>query len=91
MDLTAAEIPDGETLLDLTAIMGGIDVKIPPDLAVVYEGTAILGGSPSKIRKTVALWPAARSASPERRRTASICGFRRAPSWEVLISKRNRS
>lgn len=44
MDLTAAEIPDGETLLDLTAIMGGIDVKIPPDLAVVYEGTAILGG-----------------------------------------------
>jgi len=44
MDLTAAEIPDGETILDLTAIMGGIDVKIPPGLAVVYEGTAILGG-----------------------------------------------
>jgi predicted membrane protein len=44
MDLTAAEIPDGETFLDLTAIMGGIDVKIPPGLAVVYEGTAILGG-----------------------------------------------
>lgn len=44
MDLTAAEIPEGETLLDLTAIMGGIDVKIPPHLAVVYEGTAFLGG-----------------------------------------------
>ncbi len=44
MDLTAAEIPEGETVLDLTAIMGGIDVKIPPDLAVVYEGTAVLGG-----------------------------------------------
>jgi len=44
MDLTAAEIPDGETILDLTAFMGGIDVKIPPGLAVVYEGTAILGG-----------------------------------------------
>lgn len=44
MDLTAAEIPEGETLLDLTAIMGGIDVKIPPDLTVIYEGTAVLGG-----------------------------------------------
>lgn len=44
MDLTAAEIPDGETVLDFTAVMGGIDVKIPPDLAVVYEGTAVLGG-----------------------------------------------
>jgi predicted membrane protein len=24
--------------------MGGIDVKIPPDLPVVYEGSAVLGG-----------------------------------------------
>ncbi|MCJ7806555.1 MAG: cell wall-active antibiotics response protein [Clostridia bacterium] len=44
MDLTAAEIPEGETVLDLTAIMGGIDVKIPKDLSVIYEGSAVLGG-----------------------------------------------
>ncbi len=44
MDLTAAEIDEGETLLDLTAVMGGIDVKIPRDLAVIYEGSAVLGG-----------------------------------------------
>lgn len=44
MDLTAAEIPEEETVLDLTAIMGGIDVKLPADLAVIYEGAAILGG-----------------------------------------------
>jgi hypothetical protein len=44
MDLTAAEISEGETILDLTAIMGGIDVKIPKDLAVIYEGSAVLGG-----------------------------------------------
>ena len=44
MDLTAAEIPEGETVLDLTAVMGGIDVKIPKDLAIIYEGSAVLGG-----------------------------------------------
>ncbi len=44
MDLRAAEISEGETVLDLTAIMGGIDVKVPRDLAVIYDGSAILGG-----------------------------------------------
>lgn len=44
MDLTAAVIPEGETLLDLTAIMGGIDVKIPKDLSVIYDGSVVLGG-----------------------------------------------
>ncbi len=44
MDLTKAEVPEGETVLDLTAIMGGIEVKIPRDLAVIYEGSAVLGG-----------------------------------------------
>ncbi|HOL16819.1 MAG TPA: LiaF-related protein, partial [Bacillota bacterium] len=34
----------GETVLDLTAIMGGIDVTIPPGLAVSYGGSTILGG-----------------------------------------------
>ncbi len=44
MDLTKAEGPEGETVLDLTAIMGGIEVKIPRDMAVIYEGSAVLGG-----------------------------------------------
>jgi hypothetical protein len=44
MDLTAAELDEGETVLDLTAIMGGIDMKLPRDMAVIYDGSAILGG-----------------------------------------------
>jgi len=44
MDLRSAEIAEGETVLDLTAIMGGIDVKIPPNLSVIYDGSAIMGG-----------------------------------------------
>ncbi len=44
IDLTAAEIPKGETVVELTAIMGGINVVIPSGLAVDYEGSALLGG-----------------------------------------------
>ncbi|MFO7951946.1 MAG: cell wall-active antibiotics response protein [Bacillota bacterium] len=44
MDLTAAELPEGETLIDLTAIMGGIEVKIPKDMPVIFEGSVVLGG-----------------------------------------------
>lgn len=44
IDLTAAEIPRGETVVELTAVMSGIDVLIPSGLAVVYDGSALLGG-----------------------------------------------
>jgi len=44
IDLSNANIPPGETLLDLTAVMGGIDVKVPEDLNIICEGTALLGG-----------------------------------------------
>lgn len=44
LDLTKADIPEGTTTLSLTAIMGGVEVKVPADLAVECRGTAILGG-----------------------------------------------
>ncbi len=44
IDLTAAELEQGETLLDLTAVMGGIDVKVGKGMAVICEGSAVLGG-----------------------------------------------
>lgn len=44
LDLTTAEIPDEDIKLDLTAIMGGIDIKVPQNLNVICEGTVILGG-----------------------------------------------
>jgi predicted membrane protein len=44
LDLTQAEIPDKEIILDFTAIMGGIDVKAPEDIPIICKGTAILGG-----------------------------------------------
>ncbi|NLN07108.1 MAG: cell wall-active antibiotics response protein [Firmicutes bacterium] len=44
LDLTSAVLPEGETVLDLTAVMGGIDVRVPADLPVSADGFAILGG-----------------------------------------------
>ncbi|MCR4403454.1 MAG: cell wall-active antibiotics response protein [Firmicutes bacterium] len=44
LDLTKARIPEGSTRLNLTAIMGGIVIKVPTDLAVECRGTALLGG-----------------------------------------------
>ncbi|HHX74612.1 MAG TPA: cell wall-active antibiotics response protein [Firmicutes bacterium] len=44
LDLSTAVLPEGETVLDLTAIMGGIDVRVPADLPVSADGFAILGG-----------------------------------------------
>lgn len=44
MDLNAAEIPEGEIRLNLTAVMGGIEIIVPARIGIEYEGTAILGG-----------------------------------------------
>ena len=44
IDLSVANIPLRETVLNLTAVMGGIEVLVPPGLTVECEGIAVLGG-----------------------------------------------
>ena len=44
IDLTVADIPDWPIELNLTAIMGGIEVRVPDNIALECEGTALLGG-----------------------------------------------
>lgn len=44
IDLREAIIPEQVTTFTVTAIMGGVDIIVPPDLAVVCDGTSILGG-----------------------------------------------
>jgi hypothetical protein len=43
IDLREAKIVSGEAVLDVFALWGGIDVKVPPDWAVVLRGMPILG------------------------------------------------
>lgn len=44
LDLTIADIPEGETTLDLTAVMGGFELTVPKDITVYCQGTVVLGG-----------------------------------------------
>ncbi|MDW7652243.1 MAG: cell wall-active antibiotics response protein, partial [Bacillota bacterium] len=44
LDLRHAVIPPGETVLDLTAVLGGIDIRVPADLPASADGFAVLGG-----------------------------------------------
>lgn len=44
LDLTIAEIPQKETTIELTAIMGGIEINAPRDINIICRNTSILGG-----------------------------------------------
>ena len=44
LDLREARLPSGVTELRVTAIMGGVDIIVPPGLAVEAHGWAIMGG-----------------------------------------------
>lgn len=47
LDMRGASI-DGEAVIHIFAVMGGITIKCPPDWTVVLEGTPILGGFDEK-------------------------------------------
>lgn len=44
LDLTRAGLAEGQASLDLTAVMGGIDLRVPREWAIVLDATPILGG-----------------------------------------------
>jgi len=44
LDLTSASFPEEEVTLELTAFMGGIEVRVPADIRIRCEGSAVLGG-----------------------------------------------
>ncbi|HCX63830.1 MAG TPA: hypothetical protein DHN33_01285, partial [Eubacteriaceae bacterium] len=44
LDFTLADLPEGETVIDLTAFMGGIELFVPDHIEVRCKGTALLGG-----------------------------------------------
>jgi hypothetical protein len=44
LDLREARFPPGPVDIEVTAIMGGINIVVPPGLAVQMHGSAIMGG-----------------------------------------------
>ena len=52
IDLRKASIKEGEAVLDLTAIMGGIEIWVPEDWKVTLTGVPLLGGFEDKTHPT---------------------------------------
>jgi predicted membrane protein len=48
IDLRKAALAEGDVVLNLSAIFGGIDIKVPENWQVLVDGTAILGGVEDK-------------------------------------------
>lgn len=44
LDISQAKLPAEETFLDLTAVFGGIEIKVPRDLTIICEGQSVFGG-----------------------------------------------
>ncbi len=44
LDMREARFPPGVVDIELTAVMGGINIVVPPGLAVQMHGSAIMGG-----------------------------------------------
>lgn len=48
LDLTGATLAEGKATLDLTAIFGGVDLRVPRNWRLVVDATPILGGVDDK-------------------------------------------
>jgi len=48
IDLRKAALADGDVTLNLSAIFGGIEIKVPENWQILVDGTAILGGVEDK-------------------------------------------
>lgn len=44
LDLRQASFTDGDAVINVFAMCGGISIKVPPDWTVILQGTPILGG-----------------------------------------------
>jgi len=44
LDFRDADLLEGETVVTALMVMGGVDVKVPPDVHVRCEGLGLLGG-----------------------------------------------
>jgi hypothetical protein len=44
LDFRDAVLPEGGTVVDVACVLGGVEVTVPPGVAVQVEGMGILGG-----------------------------------------------
>ena len=81
LDLRQAELAPGEQVLHLTAILGGIEVRVPESWQVAVDGTPLLGGISQK-RAPAAAVP---SAPPDSAAPAPTAADAPAPAGRLRI------
>lgn len=79
LDLSEAEIASGETVIEVTAILGNVVVTVPEGLAVDMEGSAILGSFDQLVMS---------AASRRDGRRLRIIGTARLGSVDVIVKKK---
>lgn len=79
LDLSEAEIASGETVIEVTAILGNVVVTVPEGLAVDMEGSAILGSFDQLVMS---------AASRKDGRRLRIVGRARLGSVDVIVKKK---
>jgi hypothetical protein len=79
LDLSDAEIASGETVIEVTAILGNVVVTVPEGLSVDMEGSAILGSFDQLVMG---------AASRRDTRRVRIIGRARLGSVDVIVKKK---
>lgn len=51
LDFTAARLTAMETVMNVTAIMGGVEITVPEGLTVLVEGVGIMGAFEDQVRQ----------------------------------------
>ena len=44
LDFREADLLEGETVVEIVALMGGVNIVVPPDIDVQADGTGFMGG-----------------------------------------------
>ena len=79
LDLRDAAIGIGVSVIEAVAVMGNIEITIPPDIAVESEGDSLLGSFVVKYKGSVT------AASATGLRTVRIIGAAYASSVEIIV------
>jgi hypothetical protein len=78
LDLRQADIAVGLSVIEAVAVMGNIEITVPPDVAVEFEGDSLLGSFTIKYDKRV-------STAAIGHKTVQITGTAYAANVEVHV------
>lgn len=79
LDLREAEIGYGLSVIEAVAVMGNIEITVPPDIAIECDGGGLLGSFTLKYQGP------ANPAAANRDRTVRITGNAYAGNVEVVV------